>query len=57
NCDAFEQILIQLHRRRILAQTAVIQEELKISRLVFALVKDRLIEQLEETYEKRAKTL
>ncbi|CAF2528282.1 unnamed protein product [Rotaria sp. Silwood2] len=54
NCEAFEQVLIQLHRRRILAQTAAIQEELKISRLIFALVKDRLIEQLEETYENRS---
>lgn len=25
NCQAFEQVLTQLHRRRILAQTAVIQ--------------------------------
>ncbi|CAF0804624.1 unnamed protein product [Rotaria sordida] len=57
NCEAFEQVLIQLHRRRILAQTAVIQEELKISRLIFALVKDRLIEQLEETYENRSQIL
>lgn len=28
NCDTFEQILIQLHRRRMLAQTAVIQVDL-----------------------------
>ncbi len=30
---------------------------MKISRLTFTLVKDRLIEQLEETYENRAKLL
>lgn len=57
SCQGFEQILTQLHRRRILAQTAVLQEELKISRLIFTLVKDRLIEQLEETYENRSKLL
>lgn len=57
SCQAFEQAVTQLHRRRMLAQTAVIQEELKISRLTFTLVKDRLIEQLEETYENRAKLL
>ena len=76
SCQAFEQVLGQLHRRRILAQTSVLQvkflsllfqlispertffqEELKISRLAFTLVKERLIEQLEETYENRAKSL
>jgi len=57
SCQGFEQVLTQLHRRRILAQTAVIQEELKISRLTFTLVKDRLIEQLEVTYENRSKLL
>jgi uncharacterized protein YhaN len=57
SCQAFEQVLTQLHRRRMLAQTAVIQEELKISRIIFTLVKDRLIEQLEQTYNNRAKLL
>lgn len=33
------------------------QEELKISRLVFALVKDRLIDQFEESYSNRSKIL
>lgn len=57
SCQGFEQILSQLHQRRILAQTAVFQEELKINRLVYALVKDRLIGQLERTYQSRAKVL
>ncbi|CAF0937184.1 unnamed protein product [Adineta ricciae] len=57
SCQAFEQVLSQLHRRRITAQTAVLQEELKISRIIFSLVKDRLILQLEDTYENRAKFL
>lgn len=57
SCQAFEQVLSQLHQRRILAQTAVFQEELKISRLVYALVKDRLIIQLERSYQSRAKVL
>ncbi len=30
NCQAFEQVLTQLHRRRILAQTAVIQVYLSL---------------------------
>lgn len=34
-----------------------LQEELKISRLVFALVKDRLIDQFEESYSNRSKIL
>ncbi|UJR35581.1 hypothetical protein I4U23_028334 [Adineta vaga] len=57
NCQAFEQVLSQLHRRRITAQTAVLQEELKISRITFSLVKDRLIIQLENTYKNRSKSL
>ncbi|CAF3490775.1 unnamed protein product [Adineta steineri] len=55
SCLAFDQVLSQLHRRRITAQTAVIEEELKISRIVYSLVKDQLIEELEQIYENRAK--